>query len=98
MLMELSLARNVKGKKKRTYKYINSKRKPKENMGPQLNEVGALVTEDTEEPEVLNTFFASVLNGKTGFQKYQVPKTRGKVWSKEYFTYPLWRRARLGNT
>ncbi|KAK4832432.1 hypothetical protein QYF61_023156, partial [Mycteria americana] len=84
MLMELSLARNVKGNKKRFYKYINNKRKTKENMGPLLNEAGALMTKDTEEPEVLSAFFATVFICETDFQKYQVPETRGKVWSKDY--------------
>lgn len=55
MLVVLSVTRNVKDKK-RFYKYINSKRKTKENMGPLLNGAGALVTKDTEEPEVLNAF------------------------------------------
>lgn len=56
MLVVLSLTRNVKDNKKRFYKYINSKRKTKENMGPLLNGAEALVTKDTEEPKVLNAF------------------------------------------
>ncbi|GAB0207498.1 mitochondrial enolase superfamily member 1 [Grus japonensis] len=46
--LELNLARDVKDKKEGFFKYINSKRKTRENVGPLLNEVGALVTEDTE--------------------------------------------------
>jgi len=44
------------------FKYVNSKRKTRENVGPLLNEVGALVTGDTEKAEILNTYFASVFN------------------------------------
>nr|XP_047907141.1 uncharacterized protein LOC125180535 [Anser cygnoides] len=82
MLVELNLARNVKGKKKRFYKYINSKRKTKENTAALLNGAAAPVTKDTEEPEVLNGISASVFTVKTGFKEYQVPETRGKFWSK----------------
>lgn len=82
MLVELNLARNVKGKQKRFYKYINSKRKTKENTAALLNGAAAPVTKDTEEPEVLNGISASVFTVKTGFKEYQVPETRGKFWSK----------------
>lgn len=34
-------------------------------MGPLLNEVGALVTKDTEEAELVNTFLPSVFTAKT---------------------------------
>ena len=50
-------------------KYVNSKRKTKENVGPLLNEVGASVTGDTEKAEILNSFFASVFNAKTSPQE-----------------------------
>lgn len=50
--------------------YISSKRKTKENMGLQLNDIGALIMEDTEKAE-LNTFFASVLTAKTVPQESQ---------------------------
>ena len=47
--LELNLARtDVKDSRKGFFKYIGSKRKRRENAGPLLNEVGALVTEDTE--------------------------------------------------
>lgn len=36
-----------------------------------LNEVGALVTEDTERTELLNACFASVLTAKTASQESQ---------------------------
>ncbi|PKU46210.1 hypothetical protein llap_3484 [Limosa lapponica baueri] len=62
--LELNLARDVKDKKKGLFKYVRSKRKARENVGPLLNEVGALMVEDTEKGELLNAFFASVLFAK----------------------------------
>ncbi|PKU33022.1 rna-directed dna polymerase from mobile element jockey-like [Limosa lapponica baueri] len=46
--LELNLARGVKGNKKGFYKYINSKRKTRENVGQLLNGAGELVTRDME--------------------------------------------------
>ncbi|NXT11799.1 PO11 protein, partial [Prunella fulvescens] len=60
---ELNLATFVKDNKKYFYKYINSKRKGKTNLGPLLDEGENLVT-DEEKVEVLNTFFTSVFSGK----------------------------------
>ena len=59
-----------------TLKYINSKRKTRENVGPLLNEVVALVTGDTKKAEILNTFFASVSNAKTSHQEFQTLEVR----------------------
>jgi len=56
----INLARDVKDNKKSFSRYISSKRKARENVGPLLNEVGALMMEDTEKAELLNTFFAQV--------------------------------------
>lgn len=90
--------KKYEGQQEKILQIINSKRKIKENMGPLLNGAGATVTEDTEEPEVLNAFFASVFTGKPDFQKYQIPDTRGRVWSKDYLPSVRIRRIRLGNT
>ena len=82
----MNLARNVKGKKKGFYRYINSKRKTSENVGPLLNGAVDLVTNDTEKAKVLSAAFTLVFTGKTGLQESQAPETRGKVWNKEDLT------------
>ncbi|KGL86842.1 hypothetical protein N301_02901, partial [Charadrius vociferus] len=58
--LELNLARDVKANRKGFFKYIGDKRKTRENVGPLLNETGAVVTDDAEKAELLNAFFASV--------------------------------------
>ena len=61
--LELILARDTKGNKE-SYHYINSKKQNRENVGPLLNEVGDLVTADTDTAEVLNVIFASGFTNK----------------------------------
>ncbi|GAB0208054.1 mitochondrial enolase superfamily member 1 [Grus japonensis] len=96
--LELNLARDVKDNKKGFFKYISSKRNTSENVGPLLNEVGALVMEDTEKAELLNAAFVSVFTAKTGPQESQTLKVGEKVWRKE--DLPLveedWVRDHLG--
>jgi len=55
--LEMNLARGVKNNKKGFFNYISSKRKARDNVGPLLNEVGVLVTEDAEKAELLNYFY-----------------------------------------
>jgi len=66
--LELKVAKHVKDNKKGFFKYISHKWKTRENMGPLLNEVGALVMEDTEKAELLNPCFVSVFTAKAGPQ------------------------------
>ncbi|GAB0208111.1 mitochondrial enolase superfamily member 1 [Grus japonensis] len=82
--LELNVARDVKDNKKGFFKYISSKRKTRENVGPLPNEVGALVTEDTEKVELLNAAFASVFTAKASPQESQTLEEREKVWKKEH--------------
>ena len=46
--LELKLTKKVKDNKKGIFKYVNSKRKTRDNVGPLLNEEGVLVTGDAE--------------------------------------------------
>jgi len=59
--MESNPTRDVKDNRKGFFKYINSKWKTRDNVGPLLNEVGVLVMEDAEKAALLGAFFASVL-------------------------------------
>jgi len=62
--LQLNLARDVKDNEKGFFKYISSKRKTRENVGPLLDKVAALVTEDAGKADLLNAFFASVFSAK----------------------------------
>ncbi|GAB0180313.1 hypothetical protein GRJ2_000496600 [Grus japonensis] len=64
-LIELNLARDIKGNKKSFYRYISDKRKTGENVGLLQKETGDWVTQDMEKAEVLNNFFASVFTETT---------------------------------
>jgi len=68
--LELNLARDVKDNKKNFFKYISSKQKTRDNVGPLLDEVGALVTEDADKAELLNAFFGSVFTAKASPQEF----------------------------
>jgi len=81
--MDLNLARDVKDNKKGFFKYISSNQKTRENVGPLLNKMGALVTEDTEKAKLLNAFFASVFPAEAGPQASQPLEVREKAWRKE---------------
>ena len=68
MDLKVNLEKNVVGRKKGFSKYINNKRKTRENMGP-LNKMGVVVTQDGEKADVLNAFFGSVSITKTSPQE-----------------------------
>ena len=65
------------------YRYISSKRKTRENVGPLLNGAGELVPEDTEKANVLSALFSLVFTDKTNLQESQAPETRANIWNKE---------------
>ncbi|GAB0207196.1 hypothetical protein GRJ2_003185200 [Grus japonensis] len=44
-LIELNLARDVKGNKKSLYRYVSDKRRTRENVGPLRNEIGEVPTD-----------------------------------------------------
>ena len=66
--------------KERFHKYVDSKRKSREDVGLLLNGAGYLVVMDMEQAEVLSAFFTSVFTGKSSCQTLE---TRGKDCSKE---------------
>lgn len=70
--MELNLAKDLKINKKFFFKYTSRKRNSRQNVGPLQNEVGVLMTEDTEEVELLNVTFASGFNAKASPQSLEV--------------------------
>ncbi|PKU46909.1 alpha-n-acetylneuraminide alpha- -sialyltransferase [Limosa lapponica baueri] len=87
--LELNLAKDVKDNQTGFCKYISSKRKARKNVGLLLNEMGALVMEDTENMELLNASFASVFIAKAGSQESQTPEEEKK--SGERKTFPCFR-------
>ncbi|KFV01476.1 hypothetical protein N340_10208, partial [Tauraco erythrolophus] len=77
-LIELNLARDIKGNKKGFYRYVNDKKRSRENVGPLRKETGDLATQDMEKAEVLNDFFASVFTGKSSSGMVQVSKGKSR--------------------
>jgi len=77
-LSELNLAEEVKDNKKGFLKYINNKRKTRENVTPLLKEEDTLVMRDAEKEEILNAFFALIFNTKTS----GIPDSGGKSLGK----------------
>ena len=60
--LELKLASVVSDNKKCFLKYVNSKRRSKENIGPILVEDGHLTSRDEEKAEAFNSIFASAFS------------------------------------
>ncbi|GAB0182287.1 mitochondrial enolase superfamily member 1 [Grus japonensis] len=79
-LIELNLARDVKGNKKSFYRYVSDKRKTRENVDLLLKEAGDLVNWYMEKAEVLNNFFASVFTSKCSSHTTQVTEGKGRDW------------------
>lgn len=52
--------REVKGSKKRFYKYLGQKRKTKEAMSSPFSSQGEHLTKDAKKAEIFNSYFALV--------------------------------------
>lgn len=91
--LELNLVRDIKTNNKGFYWCISSKGRTKRNLGPTLNRIRGLMTEDLEKSEVLKVFFILVFTSKTDLLESQVPETSVKVKSKDNLP-SLWRRIR----
>lgn len=63
--IKLNLDTDVRDNNTIVFKYINSQRKTKDNVGLLLNEVGTAVTEDAAKAELLNDKFVLVFTGKS---------------------------------
>lgn len=61
----MSLYRDIKEKKKGFFKYVEDKRKTRENVDPLLSGIADLVTEEMEKDDILNDFFGSAFVSKT---------------------------------
>ncbi|KFV13114.1 hypothetical protein N340_13029, partial [Tauraco erythrolophus] len=71
-LIELNLARDIKGNNKNFYRYVIDKKRSRENISPLQKETGDLATWNMEKAEVLNDFFASVFTSKSSSGTAQV--------------------------
>jgi len=81
--LELNLAKEIKDNKKGFFKYVNSKRKTRENMGPLLNEGVVLISGGAKEMEMLNSFFTSVFTAKIPPQESWTPEVHERIWRME---------------
>ncbi|NXU46786.1 YTX2 protein, partial [Drymodes brunneopygia] len=97
--LELNLASQVKDNRKGFFKYIANKTNTRGNIGPLMNEVGALETEDIKKAEVLNAFFASVFTPAGFPQEPLIPIAPEEVRIKEEFALvdEDWVRDQLSN-
>ena len=75
--LELKLAMSVGDNKIVFFRYVNRKRRTKENIGPLLDGEGLLTDNDIGKAETLNAFFASVFNANDGLRDPGCPEIEG---------------------
>ena len=64
---ELSLMAGVKENKKLFCKYMNSKRRTKDNLHSLLDAAGNMTTEDKEKAEAFSAIFTSIFKSQTSY-------------------------------
>ena len=72
--LELNLLSTAGDNKKGFSKYVNNKRRLRENIGLLLAEDGHLTNRDTDKAEMLNAFFVSVFNTDDGLRDPGCPE------------------------
>ncbi|GAB0192671.1 hypothetical protein GRJ2_001732400 [Grus japonensis] len=87
-LIELNLARDVKGNKKRFYRYVSDKRKMRKNGGPLQNDTGDLVTRAMEKAKLLNDFFF-LPQSSLASALATLPKLKAKAGTGRMENHPL---------
>ncbi len=73
---------DIKGNKKKFYRYISDKKKVRVDVGPLQKETGDLVTRDMEKAEVYSDFFASVFSSKGSSHTTHFVESKVKNWEK----------------
>ena len=76
--LELKLATSVGDNKKFSFKYMNRKRRARENIDPLLDGEGHLTDKDIGKAKMFNAFFASVFNAKDGLQDPGCPELENR--------------------
>ncbi|GAB0199179.1 mitochondrial enolase superfamily member 1 [Grus japonensis] len=72
--LQLKLASTVGDNKKGFFKYVDNKRRTRENIGLLLNKNGHLTNRDIDKAETFNAFFASVFNTDDGLWDPSCPE------------------------
>ncbi|GAB0204012.1 mitochondrial enolase superfamily member 1 [Grus japonensis] len=72
--LELKLASTVGDNKKGFFKYVNNKRRTRDNIGSLLDENGHLTNRDIDKAEMFNAFFTSVFNTDDGLWDPRCPE------------------------
>ncbi|GAB0204308.1 mitochondrial enolase superfamily member 1 [Grus japonensis] len=81
--LELKLASTVGDNKKGFFKYVNNKRRTRENIGSLLNENGHLTNRDIDKAETFNAAFASVFNTDDGLWDPSCPELEDRDCSND---------------
>lgn len=74
--LQLNLATAMRGKKNGFYRYINNKRKAKENVHPLFDAVKNIAVQYAEKGEIFSAFFASIFNNKIHYAEGIQPSDR----------------------